>query len=77
MPSAPKKSSSSSSKKKSLTLSQEEQVLLISQRRDVIEKRIQRLQSKIIKDQALLEKYTQPSTECSSGSDLHSLSESP
>ena len=85
MPSMPKKTPSSvsssttktattaaapsSSSKKKLSLSHEEQVLLIKQRREVIEQRIVRLQSKIAKDQALLHKYTQPTSEGSSGSD--------
>jgi len=67
MPSAPKKGLSPSSKKKP-TASPEEQALLIKQRRDVIEKRLLRLQSKIEKDQALLLKYTLPPIEISSGS---------
>jgi hypothetical protein len=54
MPSAPKKSSPS----KKTTLSPEEQALLIKTRREVVEKRLLRLEAKIAKDRALLQKYT-------------------
>lgn len=53
MPSAPKKSSP-----KKTTLSPEEHALLQKTRREAIEQRIIRNQSKIDKDTALLKKYT-------------------
>jgi hypothetical protein len=56
MPSAPKKSSPS----KKTTLSPEEQAILIKTRREVVEKRLLRLEAKIAKDRALLQKYTVP-----------------
>jgi hypothetical protein len=59
MPSSPKKSSTT----KKSPLSAEEQTLLLKQRRDAIEKRIVRLEAKIAKDKALLQKYT-PVMEC-------------
>jgi hypothetical protein len=52
MPSTPKKSSN-----KKTQLSPDEQALLIMQRREVIEKRLLRLESKIAKDRVLLQKY--------------------
>jgi hypothetical protein len=60
MPSAPKKTS------KKTTLTPEEHALVLQTRREVIEKRLLRLQAKIEKDTALLQKYTPP-TECSCG----------
>jgi hypothetical protein len=53
MPSAPKKSSN-----KKTQLSPDEQTLLNMQRREAIEKRLLRLESKIAKDRVLLQKYT-------------------
>ena len=55
MPSAPKKAPTP---KKNSTLSVEEQTLIIKKRREVIEQRLVRLQAKIDKDRALLQKYT-------------------
>jgi hypothetical protein len=57
MPSAPPKKSSTSKK---TTLSPEEQAVLIMTRREVVEKRLLRLEAKIAKDRALLQKYTVP-----------------
>jgi hypothetical protein len=65
MPSAPKKTS------KKTTLTPEEHALVLQTRREVIEKRLLRLQAKIDKDRALLQKYT-PQAEWSCGSDEHS-----
>ena len=67
MPSAPKKTSSSSKK---TTLTPEEHALVLKTRREVIEKRLLRLQAKIDKDKALLQKYT-PQAEWSCGCDEH------
>jgi hypothetical protein len=60
MPSAIKKTTTTTTPKKKPTLSPEEQALAIKQRREAIEKRLLRLQSKIDKDRALLKKYTLP-----------------
>jgi hypothetical protein len=61
MPSAIKKTTTTTTTpKKKPTLSPEEQALAIKQRREAIEKRLLRLQSKIDKDRALLKKYTLP-----------------
>ncbi len=71
MPSAPKKTTTATNTaaatgggpvagKKKLTLSPEEQALVVKQRREAIEKRLLRLQAKIEKDRALLQKYTAP-----------------
>ena len=61
MPSAPKKSS------KKVQMTQEEQELLVKKRREAIESRLLRLEAKIAKDRALLQKYivqtTTPSEE--------------
>jgi hypothetical protein len=54
MPSAPKKSSSSKK------LTPEEQELLVKKRREAIESRLLRLEAKIAKDRALLQKYPLP-----------------
>jgi hypothetical protein len=51
MPSAPKKSS------KKVQMTQEEQELLVKKRREAIESRLLRLEAKIAKDRALLQKY--------------------
>jgi hypothetical protein len=59
MPSPPKKTSAA----KKSPLSAEEQTLLLEQRRDAIVKRLERLEAKIAKDRALLQKYT-PAVEC-------------
>jgi hypothetical protein len=56
MPSAPKKSSPS----KKTALSPEELAVLIKTRREVVEQRLLRLEAKIAKDRALLQKYTVP-----------------
>lgn len=59
MPSAPKKSPATpGTAKKKPTLSPEAQALAVKQRRESIEKRLLRLQAKIDKDRALLQKYT-------------------
>lgn len=72
MPSAPKKTTAATNTatatggggsvagKKKPTLSLEEQALVVKQRREAIEKRLLRLQAKIEKDRALLQKYTVP-----------------
>lgn len=57
MTSAPKKTTPT---KKKSTLSPEEHALLMKQRREVIEKRLLRLQAKVDKDRALLLKYALP-----------------
>ena len=58
MPSTPKKTTTTTTttatKKK---LSPEDQALIVKQRREAIEKRLLRLQAKIDKDRALLQKY--------------------
>ena len=59
MPSAPKKSSNS----KKTQLTPEEQELLVKKRREAIESRLMRLEAKIAKDRALLQKYTLPQSE--------------
>jgi hypothetical protein len=59
MPSAPKKSSNS----KKTQLTPEEQELLVKKRREAIESRLLRLEAKIAKDRALLQKYTLPQSE--------------
>jgi hypothetical protein len=58
MPSAPKKSS-----KKKVQLTPEEQELLVKKRKEAIESRLLRLEAKIAKDRALLEKYNLPHIE--------------
>jgi hypothetical protein len=58
MPSAPKKSSN-----KKTQLTPEEQELLVKKRREAIESRLLRLEAKIAKDRALLQKYTLPQIE--------------
>jgi hypothetical protein len=57
MPSTPKKTTTTTTTTTKKKLSPEDQALVVKQRKEAIEKRMLRLQAKIDKDRALLQKY--------------------